>query len=111
MKENGLGNLFLRHLALAAPWGIISLAVLFIAAMGFKQQTKETVQYAARVISYGTLNAAEDYHVMSSIKKNALEIIEFTALKAKNEMKDLLKDPQVKNDLREIFKNSKTDHN
>ena len=107
MKENGPGSIFLRHLSMAAPWGIILLAVFFIAALGIKQQVKETVQYAARTAIYETLNAAYNYHFDTSARQEIKEGIEFAAKTAKNEIKELLNDPQVKKDLKDIIESSR----
>lgn len=46
MKEDGLGRLFVRHLVMAVPWGIMLLVVFFIAQIGIKQQVKEGIEFA-----------------------------------------------------------------
>lgn len=103
MKENGLGQLFVKNLVVAIPWGIIFLLVLLIASIGIKQQIKEGIQFAARTAIYESGNFALDYPMFSRIKQNTKESIEFTAKTAKNELKDLFNDPQVKKNLKEIF--------
>ncbi len=103
MKEDGLGTIFVRHLVMAIPWGIILLVVFFIATVGIKQQVKEVMQYGARTAIYEAANFAFDYHTIVPVKQNIKEGIEFTAKTAKNGLKELLNDPQVKKDLKEIF--------
>ena len=103
MKEEGLGKIFMKQLVMAIPWGIMALVVLIIAGVGIKQQVKETMQYAARMSIYETGNFAFDYEVLTAVKKNVKEGIEFAAKTAKNELKVLLSDPQVKKDLKELI--------
>jgi len=106
MKENGLGNTFLRHLAMAAPWGIILLIVFFIAAIGVKQQMKEGIQYVIKTSIYEAANLASGYNVVVPVKKNIKEGIEFLAKTARNEIKSFLKDPELKQDMKEALEYS-----
>ena len=85
MKEDGLGRLFLRQLVMAIPWGIIFLLVLLIAAVGIKQQIKESIQYTARTCLYETAALAFDYRIVTTVKRNVKEGIEFLAKTARNE--------------------------
>lgn len=103
MKENGLGNLFLRHLVIAVPWGVIFLITIFIVSIGVKQQIKEGIQYAIRTGIQESENLAYSYQMVVPVKKNVKEGIEFVAKTARNEIKALLQDPQVKQDLKEAF--------
>lgn len=103
MKENSLGDLFVRHLVMAIPWSIILLLVLFISAVGIKQQVKEGIQYAIRTSIHETANVAYSYNVVVPVKKNVKEGIEFVAKTAKNEIKSLLKDPEIKQDIKEAL--------
>jgi len=103
MKESDLGGLFVRHLVSAVPWGIIFLIVLFIASVGLKQQIKEGIQYAIRTGIQESANFAYNYHMLVPVKKNVKEGIEFVAKTAGNEIKTLLHDPQVKQDLNEAL--------
>jgi len=101
MKENGLGALFLRQLVMAIPWGIIFLVVLFIAAAAMKQQVRESIQYGTRTAVYETFGLG--FQMVGPVKQNIKEGIEFVAKTAKDEIKDLLSDPQVKQDLKETM--------
>ena len=101
MKEVGLGTLFLRQLVIAIPWGIIFLLVLFIASAALKQQIKESIQYGARTAIYETIGLG--FQIFGPVKQNLKEGIEFAAKTAKNEMKDLLSDPKIKQDLKEAM--------
>jgi len=101
MKEGGLGALFLRQLVMAIPWGIIFLLVLFIAATAMKQQIKESIQYGARTAIYETFGLG--FQMVRPVKQNIKEGIEFVAKTAKTEIKDLLSDPQIKKDLKEVL--------
>jgi hypothetical protein len=103
MKENGLGKIFLRHLAMAAPWGIILLIVFFIAAIGVKQQMKEGIQYAIRTSISEAANLVYGYNVVVPVKKNIKEGIEFLAKTARNELKAFLNDPVLKQDMKEAL--------
>ncbi len=103
MKEDTLGQLFVRNLVMAIPWGIIFLVVFLIISLGIKQQIKESLQFTARTAISETGNHILDYHVFTRIKQNVKEGIEFTGKTAKNELRDLLHDPQVKEDLKEVF--------
>ena len=103
MKENELGNLFLRHLVIAVPWGIIFLITMFIVSIGVKQQIKEGVQYAIRTGIQESESFVYNYQVVVPVKKNVKEGVEFLAKTARNEIKALLQDPQVKQDLKEAF--------
>jgi len=118
MKENGLGNLFVRHLVMAVPWGIMMLIVLFIAAIGVKQQVKEGIEYAIRSSVNEAADIAFQYSVVVPVKQNIKEGVEFVAKAAskelregfefaaktaRKEIKSLLADPEVKQDLKEAL--------
>jgi len=103
MKEDNLGALFLRHVVMAIPWGIMFLIVIFIASIGIKQQIKEGIQYAFHTGIQETANFAYRYNTVVPIKKNVKEGIEFVAKTAKNEIKSLLQDPQLKQDMKEAL--------
>jgi hypothetical protein len=103
MKENSLGYLFIKNLVMAIPWGIIFLVVLLIVSIGVKQQIKESMQFAAQMAITETSRVVLDYPVFSRIKQNAKESIEFSAKALSHELKALLNDPQVKEDLKEIL--------
>ncbi len=103
MKENSLGQLFVRNLVMAIPWGIIFLIVFLIASIGIKQQIKESIQFATRMGIYETSSLALSYPVFTRLKQNVKESAEFAAKTAKKELKNLLHDPQVKKDLKEVF--------
>ncbi len=118
MKENDLGNLFVRHIVMAVPWGIMMLIVLFIAAIGIKQQAKEGIQYAIRTSVNEAADFAFQYSVVVPVKQNIKEGVEFVAKAvskelregfefaaktARKEIKSLLADPEVKQDLKEAL--------
>jgi hypothetical protein len=103
MKEDGLGNMFFRHLAMAVPWGIIALMVFFVAAAGIKQQIKEGIQYAVRMAIFETTSFAYDYRAGTALKQNIKEGIEFVGKTASSEIRNLLNDPKVKEDVKEAF--------
>ncbi|MBC8392140.1 MAG: hypothetical protein H8E17_06215 [Deltaproteobacteria bacterium] len=122
MKENDLGNLFVRHLVMAVPWGIMLLIVLFISAIGIKQQVKEGIQYAIRTSVNEAANFAFQYSVVVPVKQNIKEGVEFVAKAAskelregfefaaktaRKEIKGLLADPEVKQDLKEALEYDK----
>ena len=106
MKEDGFGKIFLRHLLMAIPWGIILLIVFFIATLSIKQQIKEGIDFGIKSAISDTSRFASDDHVAGTVKQNIKEGMEFAAKTARNELKNLLNDPQVKNDLKEIFEYS-----
>ncbi len=103
MKEDGLGRTFIRQLVMAIPWGIIFLVVFFIAAAGLKQQIKEGLEYTVRDVISSTVATAFDYKVVTAVKKNIKEGIEFMAQTGRHEIKNLLNDPQVKQDIKEAL--------
>ncbi|MBU4463313.1 MAG: hypothetical protein L6247_00720 [Desulfobacteraceae bacterium] len=103
IKEDGLGKIFIRHLVMAIPWGIIFLIVLIIAVAGIKQQIKDGLQYAVRTSIYETSNFVLDTHMYTRIKQNIKEGIEFAANTGRKEVQSLLNDPQVKQDIKEAF--------
>jgi len=104
MKDDGLGNIFFRHMVMAIPWGIVLLVVFFVAAVGIKQQIKEGIQYTVRMAIFETTTFAYDYKAAPALKQNIKEGIEFAGKTASRELKGLLNDPQVKQDLGEAFK-------
>jgi len=106
MKENGLGRLFVRNLIMAIPWGIISLVVFLIVMVSIKQQIKEGIEYTMNNAIHGTVDAAFDYRVVTAVKKNIKEGVEFMAKVGKHEIKALLNDPQVKQDIKEALEYS-----
>lgn len=100
MKENGLGGLFLKHLVIAIPWSIVLVVVFFIVSLGIKQQIKEGIQYAIRSSIQEVGTFAFQYQLVVPIKKNIKEGVEFVGKTASKEIKALLQDPQVKQDLK-----------
>ncbi|MDF1590719.1 MAG: hypothetical protein P1P89_04315 [Desulfobacterales bacterium] len=103
MKENGLGVLFVRHLVMAIPWGVIFLVVMLITSIGIKQQIKEGVQYAIRTGIQESASFAYNYQMVVPVKKNIKEGIEFVAKTAGHEIRAFLQDPQVKQDIKEAM--------
>jgi len=106
MKENDLGGLFVRHLVMAIPWGIIFLVVMFMVSLGIKQQIKEGIQYAIRTGIHESTSFAYNYQLVAPVKKNVKEGIEFVAKTAGKEIKAFLQDPQVKQDIKEALEYS-----
>jgi len=106
MKEDGLGKIFIRHFVMAIPWGLIFLFVLIIAAAGIKQQVREGIQYAVRTSIHEGRDLAFDYCTVTAVKKNIKESVEFIAKTGGNEIKNLLSDPQVKQDIKEVLEYS-----
>lgn len=106
MKEDGLGKLFIRHFVMAIPWGLIFLFVIIIAAAGIRQQVKEGIQYAVRTSIHEGKAVAFDYRTITAVKQNIKEGLEFVAKTGGNEIKNLLSDPQVKQDIKEAFEYS-----
>ena len=106
MKEDGLGKIFIRHFVMAIPWGSIFLLVLIIAAAGIKQQVKEGVQYAVKTSIQESAALAFNYRTVTAVKQNVKESVEFIAKTARDEVKRLLNDPQVKQDIKEALEYS-----
>jgi len=103
MKEDGLGRLFVRHLVMAVPWGIMLLVVFFIAQIGIKQQVKEGIQYSIRSGILEMTRFTNAYKIVMPVKKNIKEGIEFVGKTARQEIRAILNDPQVKQDLKEAL--------
>ncbi|MEW6670466.1 MAG: hypothetical protein AB1427_02110 [Thermodesulfobacteriota bacterium] len=103
MKENDLGRLFVRHLVMAFPWGIVFLIIMFIASMVIKQQIKEGIQYTIRTGIHESASFVYNYQTIVPVKQNVKEGIEFVAKTAGEELKALLQDPQVKQDIKEAL--------
>jgi hypothetical protein len=103
MKEDSLAQLFVKNLVMAIPWGIIFLIILLIASLGIKQQIKESMHFAAKMAITETSNSVLSYPVLTRVKQNTKESIEFTAKALIQEIKGLLNDPQVKENLKEIL--------
>ncbi|MDI6687045.1 MAG: hypothetical protein QME06_02370 [Desulfobacterales bacterium] len=80
--------------------------VLIIAAVGIKRQVKEGVQYAVKTSIQESANLAFNYGTVIAVKKNVKESIEFIAKTARDEVKKLLNDPQVKQDIKEALEYS-----
>jgi hypothetical protein len=106
MEEDGLGRMFIRNLVMAIPWGIIFLVVFFVASAGIKQQIKESIEYTVSNVIKETVGTVFDYRVVSAVKKNLKEGIEFVAKTGRNEIRSLLNDPQVKQDIKEALEYS-----
>ena len=105
MKEGGFGNLFLRHLVMSIPWAVTLLVAVFVGAFVMKQQIKEGIQFALATYGYETANLA--YRVGTPLNQNTREAIEFFAKTARKEIKDLINDPQVKENLKELIEQGK----
>ena len=72
-------------------------------SVAMKQQIKEGIQYAIRTGIQESANFAYNYKMFDPVKQNVKEGIEFAAKTAGNEIKALLLDPQVKQDLKEAL--------
>lgn len=103
MKENDLGGIFVRNLVAAIPWGVVFLIVMLIASMGIKQQLKEGIQYAIRTGIQESASFVYNYQTVVPVKQNVKEGIEFIAKTAGSELRTLLQDPQVKQDIKEAL--------
>ena len=103
MKEDGLGRLFIRHLVMIVPWGIMLLVVFFIAETCLKQQFKEGIEYGAKMVVSETAQFAESYEIVRPVKKNVKEGIEFVGKTVRQEIRAILNDPQVKQELKEAL--------
>ena len=103
MKENSSGQLFVRNLVMAIPWGIIFLVVFLVVSLGMRQQLKESMQFAAKMAISETSSRVLSFPVFTRIKQNTKESIEFTAKTLRQELKGLLNDAQVKENLKEIL--------
>jgi hypothetical protein len=97
MKEDSLAQVFVKNLVMAIPWGIIFLIVLLIVFIGVKQQIKESMQFATQMAISETSRVVLDYPVFSRIKQNTFS----------HELKALLNDPQVRENLKEILASPK----
>lgn len=106
MKENGLGKMFIRHLVIAIPWGIVFLVVFFVAGAGIKQQVKEGIEYTMKTALKETTRIALSHRVFPRVKQNIKEAIEFVAQTGKKEIKGVLKDPEIKQDMKEALEYS-----
>ena len=106
MKEGELGEIFLKHLVIAVTWASIFLIVVFIVAVGIKQQVKEGIQYATMQTIAQSADFAFHPQLVKAVKQNIKEGIEFVGKTARIETKILLHDPQVKKDLKEIVGSS-----
>jgi len=106
MKENSLAQLFVKNLVMAIPWGIIFLVVFLIVSIGVKQQIKESMQFAARMAITEMSSSVLAYPVLTRIKQNTKESIEFSVKALAQELKEVVNDPQVKEDLKEILEAS-----
>lgn len=76
---------------------------MLIASIGIKQQIKEGIQYAIRTGIQESGDFAYNYQMVVPVKKNVKEGIGFVAKTARKEIKALLQDPQVKQDLKEAL--------
>jgi len=88
MKEDGFGKIFLRHLFMAIPWGVIFLLVFFIAVLSIKQEVKEGIEeFGVRSAISETARFAFSGHLAGPVNKNVNEVIEFAAKTAKKRTK------------------------
>lgn len=106
MKENGLANMFLRHFVMAIAWGIVFLIVFNIAAANIKHQVKKSINYSIKSGIHEVVKTAFDGRSVIAVKKNVKEGIEFVAKTEMKEIKKLLNDPQVKQDIKEALEYS-----
>jgi len=68
-----------------------------------RQQLKESMQFAAKMAISETSSRVLSFPVFTRIKQNTKESIEFTAKTLRQELKGLLNDAQVKENLKEIL--------
>ena len=96
MKENGLGNIFVRHLVMAVPWGIISILVFFVAIAIIKEPIKESIHYGVQTALYESVNFVQTQGTIAPVKNNIKKGIAFAARVAKCGIKKTLNDPEIK---------------
>ena len=101
MEKEGLGRLFLRQIVTAIPWGIIFLLAFFAAAAAMKQQIKEGIQYGVQTAVHEI--AGTGCLLAVPLKQSTRNGIVFAAGIASREVRQLLNDPAVRRDLREIL--------
>ncbi|MBW1716365.1 MAG: hypothetical protein JRJ77_11185 [Deltaproteobacteria bacterium] len=106
MKEGDLGRVFLEHLVMAVPWGIVFLVAFFVAMLGIKQEVKEGIEFGVSSAISETARFAFSGHLAGPIKKHINEVVEFAAKTAKTQLKDLVHDAQVKMDLKELIEHN-----
>ncbi len=103
MKEKSYGQLFAKNLVMALPWGIIFLVVFSIASASIMQQIKESLKVTANTAISETGNFVKDSPRFTPIKHEIKKAVKFATKTAKDELMDLLNDPELKKNLKEIF--------
>ena len=101
MKGETLGGLFLRHLVMSVPWTLAALVAFVVCTVGVKQQIKEGIQFGVRMALYETVRVAYRFPGVATVKDDIREEIEFAAQTAGREVRALLSDPTVREQIRE----------
>ena len=101
--NNKMGSIFLKELVRAIPWGIVILIVLFI-SIGFLGRTlKNSIEFAQGGAVITATGLIANPEITELIKQNIKEGIEYSLAVTKREVKSILKDPQLKQDVKEAL--------
>lgn len=102
-ENNGTWNVFVREFARAIPWGIVILIVLFISIGFFGQTLRSSVEFAQKNAVITTTGLMANPVIAETVKRNIKEGIEYTLKVTKRETRNLLNDPQLKQDVKEAL--------
>lgn len=102
-RDNGTKSVFVREFARAVPWGIVVI-ITFLICFGI------TIYGGKNVINYAQENAADtirrivtDPVLVEGIKRNVKEGVEYTLTRTKTEVRSVLTDPELKQDMKEAL--------
>ncbi|HDI78313.1 MAG TPA: hypothetical protein ENF54_01590 [Desulfobacteraceae bacterium] len=95
MERESIGRIFLRHLAMAIPWGIVFLVIFGIATLTIKQNIKEGIEYTSNTLASKAIRVIYENKMMNK------EIYGKTDLR--ETVKTLLKDPRIREEIEDLL--------
>jgi len=102
-KSDSVGTIFMREVARATPWGLMIIVVVLICLGFFNYTGKKLISYAQQNAANTVRQIATDQVFVEGVKRNIKEGIEYTLTKAGWEIRSILKDPELKQDMKEAL--------
>jgi len=100
---DSVSTIFIKEVARATPWGLMVIVVVLI-ALGFVNYTgKNLIRFAQKNAAETIRQIATDRIISEHLIENRKEMREYFIGKAGEEVKMLLKDPEVKRAIGDII--------
>ena len=102
-RDNGTKSVFIREFARAVPWGIVVIITVLICFSFIGYSGKKMIDYAQGNAANTIRQIVTDPVLVEGIKRNIREGVEYTLTRTKAGVRDILADPELKQDVKEAL--------